>query len=133
MVASIGAQQEILVGKPTTIESDSPSAPYATVFEDDGDTGYFYALDLRDPESPIRDALHIYNVASVTDRKTPSTLQIVWSTDGLKAGLIINRHPHAVVDFQSQRAVCRTGFPEPLSAGGWSGHDWDDKAVGLLI
>ena len=133
MVASIGAQQEILVGKPTAVESHSPLAPYAAVFEDDGDTGYFYALDLRDPQNPVRDAVHIYNVASVADRKIPSTVQIVWSTDGLKAGLIINRYPHAVVDFESQRAVCRSGFPKPLSVGGWSGHDWDDSAVGLLI
>jgi hypothetical protein len=116
-----------------TIESHSPSEPYATVFEDDGDTGYFYALDLRDPQNPVRDAVHIYNVASVTDRKVPSTVQIVWSTDGIKAGLIINRYPHAVVDFQARRAVCRSGFPPPLGVGGWSGHDWDDSAVGLLI
>jgi hypothetical protein len=133
MTATIGAQQEILVGKPATIECRSPSEPYATVFEDDGDTAYFYALDLRDHENPIRDALHIYNVASVADRKIPSMVQIVWSTDGLKAGLIINRYPHAVVDFQAQRAVCRSGFPKPSNAGSWSGHDWDDSAVGLLI
>jgi hypothetical protein len=133
MAASIGAQQEIVVGKRVTIRSNSPCEPFATVFEDDGDTGYFYALDLRQGENSIRDAVHIYNVASVTDRKIPSTVQIVWSTDGLKAGLIINRYPHAVVDFGAQRAVCRSGFPKPLSVGEWSGHDWDDGAVGLLI
>jgi hypothetical protein len=60
MPATIGAQAEITVGKVTIVESSSPSQPLASVFEDDGDTGYFYALDLRRQEMPIRDALHTY-------------------------------------------------------------------------
>jgi hypothetical protein len=133
MPATIGAQSEIRVGKRSTLESNSPSQPFAAVFEDDGETGYFYALDLRQKDDPIQDAVHIYNVAAVSDRKIPSTVQIVWSSDGLKAGLIINRYPHAVFDFAVKRAVCRTGFPPPCPRRGWTGHDWDDSAVGLLV
>ena len=133
MPATIGAECEFRVGEPTVLESSSPSQPVAAVFEDDGDTGYFYALELDDRENPIRDALAIYNVDQVVDRDTPSVVQIVWSSDGLKAGLIVNRHPHAVLDFAARHAVCRTGFAVPDESHGWSGHDWDDAAVGLLV
>lgn len=131
MPASIGAESELRVGEATVVESSSPSTSFVAVFEDDGETGYFYAVDFRNDENPIQDAVHIYNVSNVTDRGTPSTVQIVWSSDGLKAGLIINRYPHAVIDFAARRAVCRTGFPAPSS--GWSGHAWDDDAVALLV
>jgi hypothetical protein len=104
--------------------------PYGAVFEDDGEAGYFYALDHRDGENPIQDAVHIYNVASISDSATPSTVQIVWSGDGQKAGLIINRYPHAIIDFAARRAVCRSGFPAP--GPGWTGHEWDEGAVALL-
>ncbi len=133
MPATIGAQSEIGVGQAAVIESNSPSQPWAAVFEDDGETGYFYALDTRDAEMPIRDSLHIYNVDAISDRDIPSTIQIVWSSDGHKAGLIVNRYPHAVFDFSTQRGFCRSGFPPALRHGGWSGHDWDDAAVALLV
>jgi hypothetical protein len=51
--------------------SESGSEPFATVFEDDGETGYFYAMDLR-REEQIVDAVHIYNVASMVDRQRVS-------------------------------------------------------------
>jgi hypothetical protein len=54
------AQDAFSPGTPTTIEAPSPSVPLAVVFEDDGDTGYFYALELEDRDNPIVDALHIY-------------------------------------------------------------------------
>ena len=56
------------------------------MFEDDGDTGYFYA---RDGES-IVDAMQLYVVETFKDRDKPATLQIAWSDDGLKAVLVIH-------------------------------------------
>ena len=119
-----------MVGKPTVVDSSSPVFPYGAVFEDDGETGYFYALDMRDRGNPIQDAVQIYNVARVADREQPSRLQIVWSTDGAKAGLLLNGVLLAVIDFGARRAVCRTGFPDP--SRGWHGHAWDDTAGDLL-
>lgn len=43
--------------------NDSLTHPHSAFFEDDGETGYFYALDLNRSENMILDALHIYNVA----------------------------------------------------------------------
>jgi hypothetical protein len=127
------AQQQITIGQKTVVEGPSPDKKHRVVFEDDGDTGYFYALDMSRTDNPIVDALHIYTVTNVTDRHLPSTVQIVWSSDDLKALLLINRYPHAVFDFTAKRGYCRTGFPPPAKDG-WTqhGHEWDAKVVELF-
>ena len=133
MAVNLIAQQDIRVGEPSVVEGVSPTLPLAVVFEDDGDTGYFYALDKSRPDNPIVDSLHIYNVASVSDKNLPSTVQIVWSQDGKKAALLINRYPHAIFDFEACRGYCRTGFPPPAKDG-WTkhGHEWNNKAEELF-
>jgi len=133
MAARLVAEQEIRVGEPTVLERASPTPPFAVVFEDDGDTGYFYALDTSREGNPIVDALHIYNVAGVTDRHLPSTVQIIWSADDRKAALLINGYPHAVFDFAARRGYCRGGFPPP-APDSWTkhGHEWDDGVQELF-
>ena len=133
MAAKQVAEQDIQVGKEVVVEGPSPTPPFAAVFEDDGETGYFYALDTTRTENPIVDALHIYDVESVTDRHLPSKVQIVWSMDDRKAALLINDYPHAVFDFTAKRGYCRSGFPPP-SEDGWSaqGHEWDDSVLDLF-
>ncbi len=132
MSAQVVAEQEITVGTPTTIEGLSPSAYYGVVFEDDGTTGYLYALDFSRESQPIVDAVLIYNVEQVTDRDKPSLVQLVWSLDGRKAAILINDQPHAVFDFEARRGYCRSNFPSPNRR--WTEHDhtWDDKAVELF-
>jgi hypothetical protein len=120
-------------GTDTWIASDSPSSQFSAVFEDDGETGYFYAYDRGNPERAILDAAHIYNVANITDRDRDSVADFVWSSDGLKAGLLINGHLHAVADFESRRAYCRANFPPP--GGEWAGGDrvpWSDDLEKLF-
>ncbi len=133
--ASTSVEQTLNVGTDTYVDSPSPGGRYAVVFEDEGRTGYFYALDMSKMSNgvnPIVDALQIYNVGSVVDRDIPSTLQIIWSEDGLKAALFINNYAHAVFDFEASRGYCRTGFPPP--DGRWTlySHEWDDSALGLF-
>lgn len=48
--------KDFTVGTPKVLESFSKHIPYGVVFEDDGDTGYFYAAS----QDGILDALHIY-------------------------------------------------------------------------
>ena len=98
-------------GKEIVVESKSSRGRWGVVFEDDGDTGYFYALDLNEQKAgnnPIQEALHIYDVKSVTDRSRESVAAILWSSDGEKACLLINNYPHAVFDFAAKRGYCRT-------------------------
>jgi hypothetical protein len=105
------------------------------VFEDDEETGYFYALDMSAEGNQIQDALHIYDVMSISDREKPSVVKIGWSTDCQKAILLINDHPHAVFDFEAKQGYCRSGFPPPKRSGSWSaaGHDWNDAATQLFV
>jgi hypothetical protein len=130
----VTAEEEILVGQETVIEGAAPDGRFATVFEDDGGTGYFYALDTQAKENQIQDALHIYNVDNVTDCAKPSVVKIGWSKDSQKAVLLINNYPHAVFDFSTCQGFCRTGFPPARQGGAWSsaGHQWDDSAVDLF-
>lgn len=139
MPVQLVAEETITVGTPTVVEGPSPSQPYGVVFEDDGDTAYLYGLDFTrtadasgGEANPIVDALHIYNVANVTDSAKPSVVQLVWSQDGLKAALLINRYPHAIFDFAAKRGYCRTGFPPPSKHWSAEGHEWSDEAQELF-
>ena len=68
MPGTIVAEETLNVGRELVVEGASPSTQFATVFEDDGDTGYFYGLDTKKAGNPIVDALHIYNVADVINK-----------------------------------------------------------------
>jgi hypothetical protein len=134
MPVILAAEEEILVGREIVIEGPAPDGRFGTVFEDDGDTGYFYALDTLAKENQIQDALHIYNVDNVTDRTRPSVVKIGWSRDSQKAVLLINDYPHAVFDFSTCQGFCRTGFPPTRQDGAWSskGHQWIDSVDDLF-
>jgi len=123
------------VGRKEMFQADSPAGRFSVFFEDDGETGHFYALDQqRGPENPIVDAVHIYNVGNVQDADRPSELSIVWSVDGEKCALLINDYPHAAFDFAAKRGYCRTNFPNFEDTGTWFGasHEWSDEAVAWL-
>jgi len=118
----------LLVGKPAAYEARSPDGRFSVVFEDDGDTGYLYALDYSQKDgNPIQEAMSIYDVKNVTDREKPSEVVLVWSADSQRAALFINSYPHAVFDFAGRRGFSRRNFPKP---GKW-GTDfrWDDSAL----
>ncbi len=129
-------EQTFHVGRDVFIAEDAPDGRHNAFFEDDGETGYFYAVDLGRSENRILDAVHIYDVANVVDRDRPSTLSIAWSEDGTKCALLINGRPHAAFDFAAKRGYCRTNFPNfPIHAEGrWlkSDHSWSDDAVAWL-
>jgi hypothetical protein len=135
MPIQVTAEEELLVGAATVLEAESPDGAWLAVFEDDEDTGYFYAVDPNAEGNPIQDALHIYNVGSVIDRSVPSAVKIGWSSDSKKAVLLINGYPHAVFDFQACRGYCRTAFPPPDSSSLWGKHShaWSEDAVQLLV
>jgi hypothetical protein len=101
-------------GEELFVESKSSENNYAVVFEDETDTGYFYAIELTDTgEQRILDALHIYNVEEVTPADKPWNLKIIWSRDWLKCALVINAHCHAVFDFEHQGGHNLNEFPPP--------------------
>ena len=109
---------EFYPGKEAFLDSVSPTNSFAVVFEDDGETGYFYALDTAKEGQSILDAVHIYNAGNVTDSDKVSEAMVIWSKTGEQAALLINGYPHAVFDFVAERGYCRTGFPPP--GANWS-------------
>ncbi len=84
MTIWVTVQAQLIVGEPQVIESLSPEGPFSAVFEDDGVTGYFYALDESLEGNPIQDALHIYTAEEVSDGNIPSDVKIGWSEDNKK-------------------------------------------------
>lgn len=125
------AGQRFTPGTDTFVAADSATGPYSTVFEDNGETGYFYAYDRK--AKSVLDAVLIYNVSSVVERDRESFAKIIWSEDGLKSALLINDYPHAVFDFEAKRGYSRKNFPNLPSAPNrdWdrSTHQWDDAAL----
>jgi len=121
----------VQVGIPITLESVHPLEPIGVMFEDDGDTGYFYGLNFdskeKDAKFKIVDAVHIYDVKNITDSEKPCRFHILWSADGLKTVLMINSYPHAIINFERGTACCRTGFP-PASVPSLT-HDWDEEEM----
>jgi len=134
MAIQVVAEQEFLVGTPIVLQGAAPDGPFVAVFEDDGDTGYFYALDTSTEGNPFQDAVHIYNTVNVTDREKPLRAAIGWSIDNKKVVLLINDYPHAIFDFVGRQGYCRTGFPPPNPNGQWSidGHSWSESAIELF-
>jgi hypothetical protein len=126
----------LFVGRPKIIPVDSQDGRRSAFFEDDGETGYFYALDLLRTPDRILDAVQIYNVGNIVERDRPSQVDIVWSEDGSKCALLINNYPRAAFDFSAQRGYCRTNFPNFKNPedGSWvtADHSWSDEAVSWL-
>jgi hypothetical protein len=96
------------------------------VFEDDGETGTFYARARAD--GPILDALHVYDVGDVIARARAAEYKIGWSPSGRQAILLIDGGVHAVFDFDREKGWCRNAFsPDPTRS--LEGHQWDDACL----
>ena len=121
-------EQKFNVGQDTFIDSVADNGN-AVVFEDNEETGYFYAVDPVGTFS-ILDALQIYNVANVIDKNEPSLVKILWNETESKAFLSINNYYHAVYDFGERVGLCRTGFPN--SNGSWTKNE-DRKLTDELV
>ena len=122
------------IGEKFVLQVDAPSRQLTVVFEDDGDTGYFYALaPTGSGELELLDALHIYN-AEESLRGTDVRLELVWRDDSERAGLRVNATLWALFDFPAQSGWSRSNFPPP--AGRWrmagARPDWSDELIKLF-
>jgi len=135
MTLEVVARQSFKVGRPLVVDADSPAGRYAAVFEDDGQTGCFYAIDTDvEDGNPVQDALLVYVAADVTDAELPSTLEIAWTPDGFKALLLINDAPHAAFDFERRQGWCLSGQPQAAVNKAWSKgpRAWSDEVEALF-
>jgi hypothetical protein len=108
-------QKDYRVGEECFVESRASENEFSVAFEDDGETGYFYALRNPPETGPqeILDALHIYESDEVPPEERQAHLQIIWSRDWLKCALVINGYCHALFDFENQGGHNRNEFPPP--------------------
>lgn len=108
-------EQEYTAGEDTFIECITDENNYGVVFEDDTDTGYFYAVEMEPGTGKmnILDALHIYNVEEVPEEQRKGKIRIIWSKDWQRCALVINNYCHAVFDFENHGGYCRNEFPPP--------------------
>ena len=135
MPLNIVATETLRVGQPLVVDAGSPAGRYVAVFEDDGETGVFYAVDTDiEDGNPVQDALLVYVAADVSDAEMASTLEIGWSDDGLKALLLINDAPHAAFDFGKRQGWCLLGLPEAAVNKAWSKgpRAWSDDVEALF-
>ncbi|PRC90551.1 DUF2251 domain-containing protein [Solimicrobium silvestre] len=124
-------EEKFKFGNETVVEGDAPQGSFTVFFEDDGSTGYFYAVDTVLKEQIIQDALHIYSIGGDMERGKDCVAKIGWSTDSQKALLLIDDRVHAVFDFDERQGYCLTGYPAAPSNNVWStrGHEWNDEAL----
>jgi hypothetical protein len=119
-------------GSERFLSSESPKGAWRAIFEDDGETAYFYACRAAKSGVEILDALQICQSPHRGDHGSPSsTTRIVWSSDGLKAGLVIGEQLHAVIDFARSKGFCRSNFPPASTAWGAREH-WSDELLELI-
>jgi hypothetical protein len=106
-----GIEETFRIGQDAYFTSIAPLTSNVVSFEDDFETGYFYAVTVNEDIS-VLDALHIYNVTDVIHRDKPCNLKVMWTEDGTIASLLINDYCQAIFDFKKQEGYCRNGFPE---------------------
>jgi hypothetical protein len=123
-------EQPITPGTAVFIECKSEENNYAVVFEDDTDTGYFYAMEIEPAtgNERILDALHIYQIGD-EDTPQPGILRIMWSTDWLKCALIIDNNCHAIFDFENHGGYNLTQFPPPNEIWTQRGREMSEELV----
>lgn len=129
-------EREWTPGQDLFIESRSPESNFGTVFEDDGDSAYFYAVEMDKEGTGLKvlDALHIFETdegrgdavadAGVEDEPgdddklrltagQPVKLLVVWSRDWEKCALVIGGLCHAIFDFKAHGGYSINEFPPP--------------------
>jgi hypothetical protein len=120
-------------GQDTFIECLSPENQHGVVFEDDGETAYFYAVE-KDKEGDgirILDALHVRNTEEAGPE--PADLKIVWSRDWQKCALVIDGYVHALFDFEKQGGYNVNEFPPPNELWTQGDRKLDDDLIQRLF
>lgn len=122
-----------LPGEPFVLDSKSPHHIFMATFEDDGVDAYFYAVDPRSVNQPIKDARLIYECKNLAPdlRGQMLKVQILWSEDGKKALLLLDQYPHAAIDFNAEKAYCRMGVPL-VSMWNQDNFFWEDRLLRLF-
>lgn len=129
----MNAIQSLKIGSKRVIGAMSRCGELLALFEDDGSTGYFYALKANGEDRRILDLMCIYLLEQMAENTEQHKFQNLWSEDGLRVMLKIDDYPHAVFDFVGKQGYCRMNYPNvPRHSGDdWHSedHKWSDDAL----
>lgn len=129
------ARQTFQPGSDSFAATAAPDGRFGAFFDDDGESAYFYALDL-DSDDLILDAVRVYDTTRHVHRKRHASLSIEWSPDGSKCALLLDGVPEAAFDFETRRGFSRRGLPSSVrpSRNSWpaSDHSWSETVVDWL-
>ncbi len=84
------------------ILDDVGSRGLACVFQDDGETGYFYLYD--EGGSGVLDDLHIYTRSANLD-VAENVVEMLWSRDGNKCGVVIWERMRGIFNIQENTKI----------------------------
>lgn len=115
-------EEKIVIGEECFFESHAADNNFVVIFEDDGETGYFYAAEKHPAsgELSVVDMVFIYDVESILPGNRRSALAIIWSTDWQRCALVLDEVCHAVFDFGNSGGYNLAEFPPPNL---WTGHE----------
>jgi hypothetical protein len=127
------AVTKIVYDGPETHKCAFKGAGFGVIFEDDGETGLFFAADEKLLD--VYDALLIYNANTPDQLKPGEAAYVLWNRGLMKAGLYYRGRFQAVIDFANRISCCRTGLPAAPKPDGWclSPHTWDDAMLKGLM
>lgn len=125
----LALEDDLYIGTAKQVGSTSMEQPqFSVMFEDDGDSGYFYAIDTRKAQAVV-DAVFVYNVTAVEQPQLMRKLEICWANSGTMAFLFINDYPHAAFDFNRLIGYNHSKYPEPDLATMWSREEISEDLV----
>lgn len=96
------------IGNKAQLQALFEVSDYGAVFEDDGETGYFYLVDTN----WVLDALHIYDAMDIQEADIPFDIKILSDENLTIFALSINDTIHALFDRNVKFWKNRNAFPE---------------------
>ena len=121
---------DIPPGRNVTVRSTDSNTGYRVRFDQKDGKAFFYALGFhpRTGNKIMLEMLLVYE-QSPNSTQEKKQVEILWSLDGKQTLLSVDGRPQALLDFENEQGMCRTG--EPRMAGPWSKRrvEWDEKLL----
>src|SRR5687768_4983642 len=98
--------EEIKPGEGCFIQSESAEHAFVVVFEDDNETGYFYAAEKDATGSlSILDMLFVYDAQQVSAKEKKAKLSILWLTNCRRFALIFINTAILFFNFKTKEGI----------------------------
>lgn len=107
--------RELRIGAPAVVEAAAPRPLLAVVFEDDGETGYLYAVDRSRPDgAQILDAVAVYVVSKVPRPAASAGAAHPLASGRLQGGALLGRRAAGRIRLRRDARVRSQQLPADL-------------------